>query len=47
MPEGWDDRLDELTHFMRWGPDVVEGMTFTESLRRLERARRMKKQMGA
>jgi hypothetical protein len=47
MPEGWDDVLAELTHFMRWGPNDADGMTFSETLRWLDQAKRMKQQIGA
>ncbi|MDR5757025.1 hypothetical protein [Caballeronia sp. LZ035] len=47
MPEGWDEAIADLTHFMRWGPSDVDGMTFSETLRWLEHAKRMKQQIGA
>ncbi|WP_152563248.1 GpE family phage tail protein [Caballeronia sp. GAFFF3] len=47
MPEGWDDVLADLTHFMRWGPNDADGMTFSETLRWLDQAKRMKQQIGA
>lgn len=47
MPDGWDDVLADLTHFMRWGPNDVDGMTVSETLRWLDQAKRMKQQIGA
>ncbi len=36
----------ELTHMMRWPPEAVEDMTETETMRWLERARRLGKRIG-